>query len=297
MTGHLSFPQIDSTGAPASLSSYFINDLLRTQLGYEGLVITDDMMMVGATIYAGTMSNAFKMALEAGNDIILSSTTARLNEALWTKNLSLMATDTNFREIVKKAARRVLFHKLEYFKSETSSPAPLYPDVESIDNFIPDKDGKLFFLEQACRSVTIEKKGDFPLNKETCGRIMLLGSLSSFFEAAKERWPSAGELHYGHDMGPNETQWQLERLDGFTKNYDTIVIFVANANHAKLVEFFKGKNKKIIVLSTMSPEVVKNLDWVDTILLGYSWRCDYSMEAMISALNGEFVPKGEKPYN
>ena len=81
MSGHLSFPQIDTTGAPASLSPYFLTELLRNQLGYEGIIITDDMMMVGATTYAGTMSNAYKMALEAGNDIILSSRTALLNES------------------------------------------------------------------------------------------------------------------------------------------------------------------------------------------------------------------------
>lgn len=297
MTGHLSFPQIDSSGAPASLSSFFINDLLRKQLGYEGLVITDDMMMVGATIYAGTMSNAFKMALEAGNDIILSSTTARLNEALWTKNLALMKSNPSFKETVKKAAKRVIKHKLDYYKSGNYNPAPLYPDVNAIDSAIPDREGQAFFLEQACRSITVEKKGDFPLTKENSGRIMVMGSLNSYFNAAKKRWPDAGVNQYGHDMGPNETQWQLERLNAFTSNYDTIIIFVANDNHVKLVEFFKGSDKKIIVLSTMSPELVKKLDWVDTILLSYSWRCEYSMEAMISALNGEYVPKGEKPYN
>ena len=114
MSGHLSFPLIETSGAPASLSRYFLTDLLRNQLGYEGLIITDDMMMVGATVYAGTMSNAFKMALEAGNDIILSSTTAKLNEALWYKNLELMTIDNTFRERVKDAARRVIKAKLDY---------------------------------------------------------------------------------------------------------------------------------------------------------------------------------------
>lgn len=84
MSGHLSFPQIDKSGAPASLSKYFLTELLRNQLGYEGLIITDDMMMNGATMYAGSLSAAFKMAIEAGNDIVISSTTARLGENLWT---------------------------------------------------------------------------------------------------------------------------------------------------------------------------------------------------------------------
>ena len=36
MSGHLSFPKIDSSGAPASLSKYFLTDLLRGELGYKG---------------------------------------------------------------------------------------------------------------------------------------------------------------------------------------------------------------------------------------------------------------------
>ena len=136
MSGHLSFPLIETSGAPASLSYYFLTDLLRNQLGYEGLIITDDMMMVGATVYAGTMSNSFKMALEAGNDIILSSTTAKLNEALWYKNLELMTIDQTFHDRVKDAARRVIKAKLDYFKS--GNAAPLYPDADAIDSHIPD---------------------------------------------------------------------------------------------------------------------------------------------------------------
>ena len=58
MSGHLSFPSIDKTGAPASLSKYFLTDLLRGELGYTGLIITDDMMMNGAVVFAGSLSAA-----------------------------------------------------------------------------------------------------------------------------------------------------------------------------------------------------------------------------------------------
>ena len=48
MSGHLSFPKIRGNNEPASLSKFFLTDILRNQLGYEGLIITDDMMMNGA---------------------------------------------------------------------------------------------------------------------------------------------------------------------------------------------------------------------------------------------------------
>ena len=295
MSGHLSFPQIETSGAPASLSYYFLTELLRNQLGYEGLIITDDMMMVGATVYAGTMSNAFKMALDAGNDIILSSTTARLNEPLWTRNLDLMSTDASFRERVKDAARRVIKAKLDYFKS--GNAAPLHPDSSSIDSYIPDPEGDKFFLEQACRSVTVEKQGSLPLTADKAGRVLLMGSLTSFFKAGKQRWPDAGEFHYTYETGPNETQWVLDNLPSVAAGYDTVIICVSSENHKKIAEYFKGSSKRVIVLCNMDPILAEDMHWVDSILLGYSWRCDYSLKAMIGAVNGEFVPQGIKPYN
>ena len=295
MSGHLSFPLIETSGAPASLSHYFLTDLLRNQLGYEGLIITDDMMMVGATVYAGTMSNAFKMALEAGNDIILSSTTAKLNEALWIKNLELMTTDNTFRERVKDAARRVIKAKLDYFKS--GNAAPLYPDTDAIDSHIPDRDGEKFFLEQACRSVTVEKQGSLPLTADKAGRVLLMGSLTSFFKAGKQRYPEAGEFHYTYETGPNETQWVLDNLPGVAGGYDTVIICVSSENHVKIAEYFKGSGKKVVVLCNMTPTLTEKLQWADSILLGYSWRCDYSLKAMLAAVNGEFTPAGTKPYN
>ena len=295
MSGHLSFPQIETSGAPASLSKYFLTDLLRNQLGYEGLIITDDMMMVGATAYAGSLSEAFKMALQAGNDIILSSTTARLNEALWTKNLELMTTDREFRNCVKDAAYRVIKSKLDYFKSENA--APLYPNPNEVDNYIPSKKGQPFFLEQACRSVTVEKQGTMPLTKENAGRVLLMGSLNSFFQYAKQRYPDAGEFRYTYDIGPNETQWVLDNIHSVAGNYDTVIICVDNARQVKIAEYFRNKKQKVIVLNNYSPILAEDLYWVDTILMGYSWRCDYSLQAMISALAGEYTPAGVKPYH
>ena len=297
MSGHLSFPQIDKSGAPASLSKYFLTDLLRGQFGYNGLIITDDMEMAGSTIFAGTISNAFKMAIEAGNDIILSSRTANLDEALWYKNLNLMGSDSTFRARVKDAACRVIKAKLDYYKNGNQT-APLYPDPDAIDQYIPDKEGEKFFIEQACRSITIEKNGSaFPLDTTKSGRILIIGSLTSFFNDALARYPNAGQVYVSYDTGPNETQWVIDQLPSISANFNTVIICVSNENHVKIAQYFRDTGKSVIVLSTMSPELTKELEWCDTILLGYSWRCEYSLTAMLAAINGEYVPAGVKPYN
>ena len=294
MSGHLSFPNIDKSGAPASLSRYFLTDILRNQLNYDGLIITDDMMMVGATTYAGSLSNAFKMAIEAGNDIILSSTTARLNESLWYKNLDLMATDSSFKEAIKQSAYRVIKTKLDYFKG--GNAAPLYPNPDTIDQFVPDKEGEKFFLEQACRSISVYKGESVPLKLAENERVLFVGSLFSFFGESKKRYPNGGEFRFSHETGPNETQWVIDNLPSVAKNFDTIVICVSSDRHEKIANSLKALNKKVIVLSLVHPSTIKSLSWVDTILMGYS-ASEYTLKALLGVLSGEFEPIGTVPFN
>jgi beta-N-acetylhexosaminidase len=68
MTAHVAFPAIDPL--PATLSSYWLTSVLRHELGFDGLVITDDMSMDAIDVLR-TSTAASKLALEAGADIVL----------------------------------------------------------------------------------------------------------------------------------------------------------------------------------------------------------------------------------
>jgi len=69
MACHLNFPQLDPD-MPASLSRPILTGLLRDQLGYKGLILTDDLDM-GAIVQNYGRGNDIKLALEAGADIAL----------------------------------------------------------------------------------------------------------------------------------------------------------------------------------------------------------------------------------
>lgn len=297
MSGHLSFPRIRPSGEPASLSEYFLGGILRDELGYEGLIITDDMMMNGATLYAGSLSNAFRMAVEAGNDIIISSATAQLDEALWTANLRLMKESPEFRSKVCAAARRVILAKLKYFKGE--NPAPLYPDAGRIPDRIPDRDGVKFFTEQACRSISAYRSSSADVGPAGSGRVLLCGSEPAFFTAAGKRYASSGEFRFRYSMGPNEARWTAENLPPVAAGYDMVVFCVSDANSAGVARSLRklhDQGKKVVIFSIMSPVHAVGFEWADLVLCGYSYS-PYTFEAMAGCCAGEFLPLGKFPLS
>lgn len=69
MIGHLLVQAIDEE-LPSSLSPLIINQLLREEMGYSGVVITDDLTMGAITDYNNT-AEAAVMAIKAGADIVM----------------------------------------------------------------------------------------------------------------------------------------------------------------------------------------------------------------------------------
>ncbi len=70
MTGHLSVPELDPSGAPASLSPPLIQGLLREELGFEGAVITDALNMHGVSKREPVPGMTALRACQAGNDLL-----------------------------------------------------------------------------------------------------------------------------------------------------------------------------------------------------------------------------------
>lgn len=70
MTAHISIPSVDVK--PATLSSKFIKGVLRTQLSFKGVIITDDIEMASVGI---PIEEAAIEAIKAGADIIISTYT------------------------------------------------------------------------------------------------------------------------------------------------------------------------------------------------------------------------------
>lgn len=111
MVGHLAVPAIDSRMRSAALSEIVVHDLLRTDMGFKGLVITDAVNMKGA-VGKGSLPLSVQ-ALLAGADIILAP--ENLAEEI---EGTLKAIDSGDLPMsrVDDAVRRILFFKYRSFR-------------------------------------------------------------------------------------------------------------------------------------------------------------------------------------
>lgn len=69
MSAHVSFPAFDPSGSPATLSKPILTGLLREEMEFTGLVVTDALIMEG--VLGGGESEAVVRALDAGCDCLL----------------------------------------------------------------------------------------------------------------------------------------------------------------------------------------------------------------------------------
>lgn len=109
MAAHLLVPAFDPDPLPASLSPRVIGGLLRDTLGYDGLVITDDIRM-GALQRDFSFSERILRAFEADVDIVLTPSdlpraVGVVQEALRTGRLAEAALDRRTRRILRAKAR------------------------------------------------------------------------------------------------------------------------------------------------------------------------------------------------
>ena len=70
MTAHIAVPALDDPGIPATLSPKILTGILRDELGFKGIVVTDALEM-GGIAQGFSVGQASVMALEAGADVLL----------------------------------------------------------------------------------------------------------------------------------------------------------------------------------------------------------------------------------
>jgi beta-N-acetylhexosaminidase len=111
MVGHLVYPAIDAE-RPASLSPAAYR-LLRSDLGFRGVAVTDDLAMEGAT-RGGTPAEAAVKAVEAGADLLVISSPPQEQADAYDAVVAAVESGEIPRERIDESVRRILEVKGRY---------------------------------------------------------------------------------------------------------------------------------------------------------------------------------------
>ncbi|MDP4224448.1 MAG: glycoside hydrolase family 3 N-terminal domain-containing protein [Bacteroidota bacterium] len=178
MTAHLNLPSLDTTSRlPSTLSKVIISDLLKSDLGFKGLVITDAMNMKAVTKYYSP-GEAEARAFLAGNDVV--EFVLDLDDAI--KEIrKLLSSKALTKDVIELKCRKVLalkywagLNKQKVINTEDLSANLSSPEKEALihelyanaltvlnnrDNLIPLRN--LPYLRIATLAINKTKASDF----------------------------------------------------------------------------------------------------------------------------------------
>jgi beta-N-acetylhexosaminidase len=131
MVAHAAYPAVTRDRTPASISRKWMADILRTRIGYRGLVISDDLEM-GGVLAATSIEQAAVETLRAGADLFLVCHKEELVRRSYEAVLREAERDRSFARRVQQAARRVLAFKKRSRAMRATSSAPSKKAVERL---------------------------------------------------------------------------------------------------------------------------------------------------------------------
>lgn len=298
LSAHIAFPNITGTDTPASLSSFFMRDILRDELGFSGVAVTDDMYMLGAVEYAErqgwTFAEMIVEALAAGNDMIMLSRTPDANGPEWRTLLNRYEQDAEFRGTTNESVMRVLETKIRFLGH--ADRVPLVPDVARLRQRLPSAENSAFFAEQAARGTSIIRSTRIPLASRDTGSVLVAGNVASFLSEARRWFPEAERYPFPytptHSSRAVDRTWM--RLNA--PRFDTIIFGLSNRNSAEILAELEPFADRLVVLSTLSPLYLSEMPWVQDAVAVFGLTT-VSHAAGFAAILGEFTPSGRVPLS
>ena len=121
MSAHVSFPAIEPSGLPATLSFNVMTMLLRDEMGYDGLLFTDSLEMGALATSGYPVPIAAATALKAGADVMLFNSGEALHRAAHAEMLAWVQRGDIPQTRIDAAVQRVLQAKQKFIDVDLSS--------------------------------------------------------------------------------------------------------------------------------------------------------------------------------
>ncbi len=245
MTAHIQYPQIEtetyksiSTGEeitlPATLSKTIITDILRGDMGFDGVVSTDALDMEAIHTHFALKDTA-KLAINADVDILLMPVNTSTKEGLaalgtFVDDIEAMVQSGEIDEAtVDKSAKRIVQMKIDKGIIDLSNrPGTLSERIENAKSIVGSAEHHQIEREIAQRAITVTENKNYtlPLNPSAGERVLILAAYQD--EAVAMRY---GLERLQREGGCNG-QVQIETMS-FTKgeNMDGILAAIGNADY------------------------------------------------------------------
>lgn len=301
MVGHIAFPAYSGDEMPATLSPQLLQDLLRNELGFNGLTITDATPMVGFCS-AMKRSEAVPYTIQAGCDMLLFNRVLEEDIQYMKDGLSKGILT---KERLDEAVTRILATKASLGLHQTINHG-----TAKFEDFREEQ------LDLADRSITLVKdtQNMLPLSVEKHKRVLLqlLGSFDSNERVLEKVKAELEKRDFEITVYEPETNFfDLGTVTSFSNDYDA-VLYVANIQNASNQTvtrvhwhtlFGLGNNlpwftKEVptMLLSFGNPYHLYDLPMVDTVINAYC-NYDHFIEIAIKKVTGESSFKGVSPVN
>ncbi len=307
MIAHISFPAVDKTpNLPSTMSSPVVNGLLRNQLNFNGLIVTDALNMSGITKYFTTEQVALG-CVEAGIDLILmpqgeTKTIDAIEKAVNSGKITEERIDMSVKKIIEAKEWLKLFDNR-------------YTDESKVMDVV--NSGFAVELAQtiADQSITLVRNdGILPLpKKQTDDKCLLLSmyygnepeNTQFFYEEFTRR--TGGIFNNivktkainGDIISLEATFKQMDEFD-----YYIIPLFIKvkmksgtvgmNESQADYVNFLTYNGKKVIVISFGNPYLMENFPEVPAYICAYG-DSKPSIIAAVKSIIADIKPNGKLP--
>ena len=299
MVAHIHIPVLDSTPNKATtLSKRVVTELLRKELGFEGLAFTDALNMKGvAKFYEPGETDL--LALKAGNDVLLypidvPKAIDKIEEAIKNGEISEADLDAHVLKILDmkawskiKETINVAEKNLYEDLNKESYQALNYKLRESALTLLNKNELLPFHLLQGKKALNIS-----------------IGGKASVFDSYLEEYTLIDKVHLGNSELISS---KIEKLKERAKNYDAVVISVKSLNNRTREKFgvTRGLEELINEIGVL-PNVVtchygnvyslKSFENCTNLICAYE-KHPYAEQAMAQALVGALNIDGQLPVS
>ncbi|MGI5455020.1 glycoside hydrolase family 3 protein [Streptomyces sp. CA-249302] len=299
MTAHIQFPALDDSGDPATLSHPILTGILRGELGYDGVVVTDSLGMEGVRTKYGD-DRVPVLALKAGVDQLLNPpdlATAwnAVLKAVQGGELTEARLDESILRILRLKARLGLFEKPYVSRAGVDRVVGTAAHLATADR-----------IAERTTTLLVNKGGVLPLSRRTQQKVLVVGADPA--SPSGTTGPPTGvlagaltELGFtatALSTGTAPSAATIAQAVAAAKDADAIVVgtynVTANSSQKTLAEQLVATEKPVVAVAIRNPYDVAQLPSVPAHLAAYSWT-DVELRAAARVIAGKVAPRGKLP--